>query len=241
MLYSLYLLYIQAIIILTVKYDAIKAMKIVNINSTSKVAPTAASFVFQLTPATSTPSSSIYLNRKIRSINCDALFPRKVLEACAVQQINNISHDEQETVKVLNDTLAAINKEFSTELKIHKTTLAILQILSTTEATNKLVQELEKLLIQFKEEMDKTLENVRSINSLAKNVTEHATPLHVPTHDESSSGFGYKSIIMFITLGLTVVCGALHFSTLKNIFCCLFGSCGNRRHHSVPTCDEPNI
>ena len=51
----------------------------------------------------------------------------------------------------------------------------MLYFLDSTEATNKLVQELEKLRIQFKEEMYKTLDNVRSINSLAKNVTEHGT------------------------------------------------------------------
>ena len=77
MLYFRYYLYTHAIIIFTVKYDAIKAIKVINNISTNNMAAAAASFAFQLTsPVIPTPSSSIYLNRKTRSINCDALFPR---------------------------------------------------------------------------------------------------------------------------------------------------------------------
>ena len=60
----------------------------------------------------SNPLNSIMsLNRNKRSIiNCDGRVARRVLELCAVEEINNIAIDEEKILLELNSSTVAISK-----------------------------------------------------------------------------------------------------------------------------------
>ena len=175
------------------------------------------------------------LNRNKRSIiNCDGRVARRVLELCAVEEINNIAIDEEKILLALNSSLSSIRSEFETEMSLHHITVAIFKTLCTSDACKQLVDKYENTLVSLNSEMENTWHDLQNINSLAETVDQHTTPLHVPLPPSPEPVPDHNSIFIITSFVLSLISISLHLIYMRT-------TCNRTRKTILTTTTVPMI
>lgn len=149
--------------------------------------------------------STTILKRQARSIiNCDATFPRKILQQCSIAMFNKLYVDEEKMITMLNSSFATFMAEANTELQIHLVVLHLLKDLNSASSNKILINKLETLIRQFSNELNTTKHDIDTLNVFARQL--HNNNLFIPDIIRSNASHVAVLALFFGIISLIIDC-----------------------------------